>query len=505
MKCKRIAMLLVAVLLCTGCNYQGEEGWEISVPSDPDAPVIRVMCATQTPQKDFDLVSQEAERLGLEKIGVRIQLEENPASGAGFYLREDERTDLIYCSLSGYQQYADKGYLAPLDELLETYGDGVSDVLGEEKLALARRKGILYGVPKAMGDIECEGVMFAKKYLDQYEIDLSGIERFEDLEPILDLIHRREPDLIPYVANMPNTPVDSRCLVGDVLAGNLAMVYYGDPSLRAVNLYETPEYEARVRLLRRWYQKGYLQRDAVTNIEIGVDQVSEGAAFCTQFVIRPDEVEYAKGIYGDAMTFLALEDRPHLSTESDCKYFWCINARCEEPEAAMKVLNLLYTDSDFTNLLCYGVEGTHYVPTGDGHLTYPQGVSRENVGFSSTIKWLYNGSLQTPWEGTSLDINEQMRAFNRSAILSPAYGFQFDESRLEGVDVQEIQKVVAQYWLGLGCGVFDVDEALPTFREQLRAAGAEELVIQTQQQLDLWKENEKTPRGKDAQGAVQPP
>lgn len=481
-----LAALLALLLLCTGCKTGDvEQGLESSAA--PDAPVIRVMCATQTPQEDFALVSAEAEKLGLQKIGVRIQLEDNPASGAGFYLRETERTDLIYCSFSGYQQYADKGYLAPLDDLLEEYGEGIRTVLGEEKLELARRKGELYGVPKAMGDIECEGVMLAAKYLDKYQIDLSEVRHFEDLEPILDVIHRREPDVIPYVANIPGTPVDVRCVIGDVLAGGLAMVYYGDDSLRAVNLYETPEYEARVRLLRKWYQKGYLQRDAITNIEIGVDQVSEGNAFCTQFVIRPDEVEYAKGIYGDTAAFLALENRPHLNTESDCKYLWCVNARCEEPEAAMKVLNLLYTDSDFTNLLCYGVEGTHYVPTGNGHFTYPEGVDRGNVGYASTIKWMYNGSLQTPWEGTPLDIREQMKAFNASAVVSPAYGFQYDESRVKDVDLQEIQDVIGQYRRGLGCGMFDVNETLPVFREKLRTAGAEELVAETQRQLDQWK------------------
>ena len=75
-----LAALLALLLLCTGCKTGDmEQGLESSAA--PDVPVIRVMCATQTPQEDFALVSAEAEKLGLQKIGVRIQLEDNPASG----------------------------------------------------------------------------------------------------------------------------------------------------------------------------------------------------------------------------------------------------------------------------------------------------------------------------------------------------------------------------------------------------------------------------------------
>ncbi|WP_050698736.1 ABC transporter substrate-binding protein [Anaeromassilibacillus senegalensis] len=479
-----LAAILASVLFLTGCT-----GTEPEKRAEPEAelPIVRVQVAAYAEPEEYALVSAEADRIGVEKAGVHIELVANADAGGSFYISNSEPTDLVYCGYSSYKEYASKGYLAPLDSALEDCGQDIVEVMGKPKLELARRDGVIYGVPKAMGDIECDGIMFAKKYLDKYGIDVSQIKRFEDLENVFSVIRQQEPDLIPYVANVPLAPVDTRCVIGDVLAGGMAMVYYGDDSLRAVNLYETPEYEARARLLRRWYQKGYLQQDVVTNMETGVDQVAAGNAFCTQFVIRPDEVHYAKAIYGDTMEFISFGDRPHRNTLSDCMYLWCVNARSAHPREAVKVLNLLYTDSDLTNLICYGLEGRHYVKTGDGHFDYPPGINKDNVTYTFLGKWLFNGSLANPWTGTPLDIAEQMKRFNRSAIVSPAYGFQFDEDQLRGVDLDELEAAAAPYRRGLGFGVLDVDQALPALLEKCKAAGADKLVEETQRQLDQWK------------------
>lgn len=42
---------------------------------------------------------------------------------------------------------------------------------------------------------------------------------------------------------------------------------------------------------------------------------------------------------------------------------WMISSTTDVPEAAMKFLNLTYTDADVINLLIYGIEGRDYVKT----------------------------------------------------------------------------------------------------------------------------------------------
>ncbi len=52
---------------------------------------------------------------------------------------------------------------------------------------------------------------------------------------------------------------------------------------------------------------------------------------------------------------------------------------CDEPEAAAKFLDLLYTNEDVINLVNFGVEGEHYVVAENGQLDYPEGMSRQTT------------------------------------------------------------------------------------------------------------------------------
>lgn len=49
-----------------------------------------------------------------------------------------------------------------------------------------------------------------------------------------------------------------------------------------------------------------------------------------------------------------------------------ISSTTDVPEAAMKFLNLTYTDADVINLLIYGIEGRDYVKNDDGTVSYPE-------------------------------------------------------------------------------------------------------------------------------------
>lgn len=51
-----------------------------------------------------------------------------------------------------------------------------------------------------------------------------------------------------------------------------------------------------------------------------------------------------------------------------------------------------------------------------------------------------------------------------------------------------------EYANGLQCGVMDVEENFPKFKDKLKAAGIDDVVISVQEQLDGWladKEGEK--------------
>ncbi|MFU1795431.1 hypothetical protein ACM1RC_16320 [Paenibacillus azoreducens] len=49
--------------------------------------------------------------------------------------------------------------------------------------------------------------------------------------------------------------------------------------LKVVNLFETPEYEKLVKTARRWYEAGYISKDAATSKETAVDLIKANVGF----------------------------------------------------------------------------------------------------------------------------------------------------------------------------------------------------------------------------------
>ena len=100
-------------------------------------------------------------------------------------------------------------------------------------------------------------------------MDLSKVKKIEDMEPLLETIRKNEPDIIPWAKVKTGPIAIARNPIGDLLDDMLCMVDYEDDTLQVKNMYETEKYEERVRIIQRWYQKGYLQKDILTSGEYG--------------------------------------------------------------------------------------------------------------------------------------------------------------------------------------------------------------------------------------------
>lgn len=154
----------------------------------------------------------------------------------------------------------------------------------------------------------------------------------------------------------------------------------------------------------------------------------------------------------------------------------------------MELLNLMYTDSNLVNLLCYGIEGENYVikDAEQGIIGYPEGQDAQNRTYDNTLGWTWGNMLiGYTWEGDDPDVHEQMTAFNNSARRSRALGFTFDPTNVQN-ETTACANVYAKYALGIESGSLDPAETLPKFQEELRAAGIDTIIAEKQRQLDEW-------------------
>lgn len=64
---------------------------------------------------------------------------------------------------------------------------------------------------------------------------------------------------------------------------------------------------------------------------------------------------------------------------------WMVSSTTDVPEAAMKFLNLTFTDEDIINLIIYGIEERDYVIDEDGYVSYPEGQDSTTVPYTAQL------------------------------------------------------------------------------------------------------------------------
>lgn len=212
-----------------------------------------------------------------------------------------------------------------------------------------------------------------------------------------------------------------------------------------------------------------------------------GNLFCYFNANKPGIKTQEENSCGLDLTFVQVLD---TFTQTSNNWQWTIPENCEYPEKAMQFINELYTDPDIINLLCYGIDGEHYVENEDGTITYPEGVDATTVGYNMAPNvWAVgNEFLAKVWDTNDPDVWEQTQEWNKSGIVSKAYGFFYDNINVT-TEMAAVQSVYDEYRMSLECGVLDPETALPEMNEKMYAAGLQNIIDEKQAQLDKWLES----------------
>ena len=154
----------------------------------------------------------------------------------------------------------------------------------------------------------------------------------------------------------------------------------------------------------------------------------------------------------------------YITTGTVQTYMWHVSSFAKNPEAAVTLLNALYTDTDLAFLLGYGLEEKHYVVDENGQLHYPEGKTGL-IQIGVVYPWI-SGRIppSAPLsEFQPEDKNKNMMETNKEAKRSLALGFVFDSSVVSD-EYAACSSVVDQYYLPLINGAVDIDSILPEFR-----------------------------------------
>lgn len=478
-------MFILIMNLCS-CN-DGQETFKKENTQDKITLKIPLHVSEEK-APDIDLIEEELSKMTEEKIGVKTEIvlvgEEISDKEIQYMFAKNEKIDLVF-SINSMINFVNNGYIIEISELLEKYGQGIKKAVGSEYLRFGLINGKQYGIPTNRDMASAVGIAMRTDILDKYNIDVSTIKNLDDLDSVFEIVKQNEPDMF-CIAPTLATEYDS-------MSDGVAVLDNMNESSLIVNFAETPSFENSIRKIREWKLKGYMSDTGYNNDKISTkiplrNMVREGKLFSYMIKYKPGIETQEKLAVKYDMTVITLT-APTMTNSSVRGILWGISSFCEYPEEAMKLLNLMYTDTDIMNLLCWGIEGKHYVKNTDGTIGYPEGINSENVGYLFNKNWqLPNQFIAYVWEGTSLDLWKDMKKFNDEAIKSNALGFTFDSEIVKN-EYYSVRSIFSVYEYGFLNGELDIDEALPELQQKLKETGIDKIIIEKQSQFNEWLKN----------------
>lgn len=386
--------------------------------------------------------------------------------------------------------------LAPLDELINQYGKELTAVLkkdfDEDPYMATTVNGSIYSVPVNKGMALNGNLIYDADIAQAAGVDMDAVSTLEDLEAVFEQVKAYDSSIVCYAPNnQGDTSLIRPILMSEQKIDRLNDTdYYAGVTMNGeqtvTNLYASDAFMEKSKLMYEWNQKGYIQSDAATTTSIASELFNAGRCFSTIDSYGGDSA----GIILSASTGRNLKSKIMYDFYFDSAAVgvsFGIASTSQVPEAAMKLLNRLWSDEYLINTFLYGEEGVDYVKADDKHWSYPEGKDATTVAYTAALCTGVIGSESLQYQPVGTDISdiELKIQHNKQSERSPFYGFIFDASGVT-TEMSTIANVYNQYVPGLICGAVDPETTIPEFLEALKAAGIDTVIQAKQEQLDAW-------------------
>lgn len=519
MKGKKILALLMAMSMgigvLSGCGSATEEDAQEPVESeaagdaeagewdeDP-AEVNWVVWAIHDVPSDEALakVTEAINEITIPKINVDVNLQ---IMDMGTYMTQmpmmvtsGEKVDLITTFPAGsgnYSTMSAQNQLLPLDDLLEEYGQGILETVSPEILKATTKDGQIVSIPVYQSFVSSTYWQCRKAVFDTLGIDAESVKTIDDIHEVLLAVKEKYPEMYPLSGSAQNgSPeqgngvwvIENRHF--DNLGASLqfAISNYNSESgeNKVVNKYETEEFKSMAKTLKQWYDEGLIDKDIANKQD--EEPTKNPNAFSWWAAGNNARVQMISLNAGEELVSVKLMDADVMT--SNCALMTMgIPTSATEPEGAMRLMNLLYTDAEVKSLFDYGIEGVHYDLDEQGCVVKKDpGDGGYNVDASTIVG---NVFLSYPQAGADLEALAADEKAMETATYSPLMGFSFDVSAKSDIHAQ-LSNIFNEYVIGLMCGSGgDVDTALENLNSKAKAAGLDEYLQEAQSQLDAWLE-----------------
>ncbi len=495
---KLLALFLAVAMLMATASFSIAE----------DLPTITIMFHGSNVTDDTAVIEALNEYVS-EQIGANVQViwgtwGDFDDKAANALISADSSIDMVFtCSWSKneYNTFATNGYYYMLDDMIAEYGADLVEALPEALMDAATIEGY-----DGMGVYAVNGYKdFASQYC--WDINVTLLEELgytiEDVEALdffsFDELFAKAKEVkgdsfYPFNVEpmvLERMVTNSIVVAGDSGALNLLSYYVNPEDVSAEGVYgntivskfETPEYQAYVEKMYEYYQAGYINpalaitetsNDTRTNAQLTADYLIGTQAYALGYEYT---ASFERGI---DVAFIPTTDR-YVDTTSSQGAMMAINSASNYPVESFKFLTLLNTDPYVMTLLNYGIEDVHYTTTEEGMIEFTD----KRADYSPWRNGMGNITLLPATTDEGATYWDEFEEYYGEASGIPILGYVFDSTSVQN-EMAALANVGAQYAMALNAGAVDPATYLPTFIEQLQAAGIETYIAEANAQLDAY-------------------
>ncbi|WP_271749895.1 ABC transporter substrate-binding protein [Cohnella rhizoplanae] len=423
-----------------------------------------------------------------KELNIKLELTYIPwsdyQSKVELALSTGENYDLFWYGMSFVSDYKAKGYLRPLDSLLQTHGQALTANIPLDNFKQYRMDGRLWAIPSQAFTSagKFTSVMVRQDLLES--VGMKEIRTIADLEAFYLKMRAVDPSYYGYLETDRGQDVLWRELSDQPLTflDENQMFAVNEETGALVNYLESDLYEEVARVRERWVGIGLIDKRLAGNKAANIDEEVAGKLlFRVGAVSRAMEnLQTVQNADPDAKLreYYLFPSKPkYIVAPSNEAYM--IPANAQHPELAMQFMNWILQSKEHYNFIIYGVEGKDYRIEDD------------------KIKLLTNDQFMYEWmwrnknyfmATTNVDdsVVQDMMHNDDNAKISRIFGFHFNPEPVKN----EYAKVLAIYnekFLPINLGIVSYDKEFPGSMEALNKAGYDKVWGELQRQYAAFR------------------
>ena len=490
---KKVLAFVLTLAMCFSCAaFACADGATTIDPASLE-PYEIVWYTLGTTANSEQAVLDEINKVMTEKFNATLVMNKNNNNDhlekLKLLVASREDFDLAFVS-NDYANYVAQEAFAPLTDLLNTYGQDILAVYPQALWDCVTINGEIYAVPTHK--YSCSYYYYC---ISKTQSDAAGISTDWIADTNLDKMAKWDA-FKNWTLEMKSAGADTNGYVTGVDQGSFEALYpceymtgssfdpgavvIGDDSIAGqeknvvFNQFATEEFAEFCKGVRELVLAGVTPKDETTSADLSKGDPAISTQDSMAKRLKGYEKQYSQ-------EFLAY--RPNYAFTTTNKIYGSMNAISDtsaNPERTMMFLNELIGNTEFANLIFYGVEGVSYTRNDEGQIV-------RNADEWNMTTWSLPGFC-TAEPDTSLPINmvEMYEAFDKELVYADNMGFAFDEEPVM-TELAAVRQVTNEYYKALASGRVDPETELPKFLSALEAAGVDAILAEEQAQLDAWR------------------